>query len=169
VSRPIGSPRDLFHHELRSLFYVEQTLAQEVLPELTVKVHDAEVLASLEGHLAETRRHVETLERVFGLVAAAPRPIESAALEGLRDEHDDALKIVDDDEDGITEDLIHLTAVAKCEHLEIASYNALIAAAQRLGEPAVATLLRANLADEETALAAAERALGRLLGLAATA
>ena len=162
MSQPIGSPLDLFHHELRSLFYVEQTLAQEMLPELKVKVHDPEVRSALERHFAETRRHVETLVRVFELVAAAPRPVESAALEGLRDEHDEALKAFDE-EDGITEDLIHLTAVAKCEHLEIASYSALIAAAQRLGEPAVATLLRANLADEQTALAAAERALERLL------
>jgi ferritin-like metal-binding protein YciE len=168
VRAPIGTPLDVFHRELRSLLYVELTLAQEVLPELAVKVHDPGARSALELHRAETERHAETLARVFELVGAAARPADSAALEGLRDEHDEALKRFDDEDDA-TGDLIHLVAVTKCEHLEIAMYDALIAAAKQFGESAVAALLRENLADEESALAAAERALERLLRAEASA
>jgi ferritin-like metal-binding protein YciE len=167
--QPIVSPLDLFHHELRMLYYVELTLAQEVLPELVVKVHDVVVRRELERHLEETGRHAQTLELVFDDVAAVPRPVESAAFEGLRDEHDEALKRFTDAEQEVTEDLIRLSAVVKSEHLEIASYHSLIAAAQRLGEPAVAARMRPSLAEEEAALAAAEHAFGRLLRVAATA
>ena len=69
----ITNPRQLVLQELGDILYVEQKLADEVLPTLIGEVTDTEFRDGLEGHLQETRGP-ET-EAVSGcLVRGIPRP-----------------------------------------------------------------------------------------------
>jgi len=145
---------DLFALRLRTMLWVEQTLAGRILPALLESAVDAGVVRGLERHLVETERHARTLER---LVDGPPE--ESAALVGLKAEHDLAAAAVGLD------DLTILAAAARVEHYEIAAYEWLVAAAEARGEHDVALQLEEILEQEQFALELGEQALARLLAL----
>ena len=84
----ITNPRELFLHELGDILYVEQKLADEVLPKLIGEVTDDEFRDGLEGHLRETRRHVENVKQVFAELGETPKAEPCLGFEGLKKEHD---------------------------------------------------------------------------------
>ena len=61
----ITTPRELFLHELGDILYVEQKLADEVLPKLIGEVTDEELRQGLEDHLEQTKGHVKNVKSVF--------------------------------------------------------------------------------------------------------
>src|SRR4029077_21092486 len=61
----IGTPRELFLHELGDILYVERKLVAEALPRLIGEVQDDEFREALERHLDETRGHVSNVEQIF--------------------------------------------------------------------------------------------------------
>ena len=142
------------------MLWVERKLSDEVQPQLRELVHDPELKGDVERHLAETREHVNTLERVFGLIGVKPQAVESEALKGLRNDHDAGMKLLSDP---ALADAWHAGAIAKTEHVEIAGYHELIVLAEQLGDEAVAIALQENLEQEEQALRKAEVAFSRLL------
>jgi ferritin-like metal-binding protein YciE len=158
VSERIDSVQALFEHHLKTMLWVERKLSDEVLPELRELVHGPELRQDVEHHLEETREHVDTLERVFGLINVKPQAVESEALKGLGIDHDEGMKLLSHD-DPVLADAFHAGAIAKTEHLEIAAYNELIELAERLGDETVAIALQENLEQEEQALRKAEQAL----------
>jgi len=87
----IGTPEELFLHELGDILYVERKLANEVLPKLIGEVTDEEFRSRLESHLAETRKHVTNVERVFEIFDEEPHTEECVGFEGLKKEHDELL------------------------------------------------------------------------------
>jgi ferritin-like metal-binding protein YciE len=157
MSETIGSPQALFEHQLKTMLWVERKLSDEVLPELRELVHSSELKGDVERHLAETREHVNTLERVFGLLNVKPAAVESEALKGLRNDHDEGMKLLSDP--AALVDAWHAGAIAKTEHLEIAAYRELIALAEQLGDETAASALQENLEQEEQALRRGEQAL----------
>ncbi len=84
----ITTPRDLFLHELGDILYVEQKLADEVLPKLIGEVKDAKLQQGLEKHLKETKQHVTNVEQVFDDLGEPPSAETCIGFEGLREEHD---------------------------------------------------------------------------------
>ena len=162
MSEQAESPQGLFEHQLKTLLWIERKLSDEVLPELRNLVHSPELKADIESHLEETREHVNTLERVFGLINVKPQAAESEALKGLRNDHDEGMKLLSESEASLV-DAFHAGAIARAEHLEIAGYNELIALAEELHEESVAIALQENLEQEEHALKKAEQALRKLL------
>ena len=158
----IEEPRQLFLHRLRTMLWVESTLAQEILPGLRSRVHAVELRQGLERHQLETEGHVENLRRVFRLLAEPPDAEPSAALLGLKAEHDLVLERLDGEPSDLA-DLVYADTIARNEHAEIAAYSGLYHLARALGEHEVAALLRENLEQEEHALEQAEHALARLL------
>ena len=84
----ITNPRELFLHELGDILYVEQKLADEVLPKLIGEVTDGEFRDGLEGHLRETRGHVENVKQVFAELGETPKAEPCLGFEGLKKEHD---------------------------------------------------------------------------------
>src|SRR5687767_1422925 len=84
----ITTPRDLFLHELGDVLYVEQRLADEVLPKLIAEVQDAELKQGLEKHLKETKQHVTNVEQVFDDLGEQPSAEKCIGFEGLKEEHD---------------------------------------------------------------------------------
>src|SRR5688500_15229973 len=126
----ITTPRDLFLHELGDVLYVEQRLADEVLPKLIGEVQDAELKQGLEKQLKETERHVTDGVQGFDELGEQPSAEKCIGVEGLKGEHD---ALVEKSSAALI-DLVEAGAAARTEHYEIAAYEGLISMARALGE-----------------------------------
>jgi ferritin-like metal-binding protein YciE len=144
----ITTPRELFVHELGDILYVEQKLAQDVLPKLIEEVQSDEFRKGLERHLEQTRGHVTNLDQVFDAIGERPEPEKCIGFEGLKKEHDELMS----ESSSSLVDLIDTGAAARTEHYEIAAYSGLIEMARSLGESEVVGLLEENLKEEKEAL-----------------
>jgi ferritin-like metal-binding protein YciE len=151
----ISEPRQLFVNELQAMLYVEQKLANEVLPELVNEVANTDLKQDLRHHIDETKQQVANLERVFELLGEEPKPDKSHAVDGLVAQHDKVVKNIQTAE---LRDFFDACAAAKTEHLEIAAYDGLITTAESLGDSEVVGLLEENLDQEKSALKKAEKA-----------
>lgn len=154
----IGTPRDLFLHELGDILYVERALADETLPKLIEEVHDSELRDALDKHLKETRGHVRNVEKVFGLVGEEPKAEKCIGFEGLKAEHD---KLVEETAPDLI-DAVDLGAAARTENYEIAAYEGLRRMAKAMGEDEAVELLDSNLTEEKEALRVVERIATRV-------
>jgi ferritin-like metal-binding protein YciE len=154
----ITTPRDLFLHELGDVLYVEQRLADEVLPKLIGEVQDTELKQGLEKHLKETKQHVTNVEQVFDDLGEQPSAEKCIGFEGLKEEHD---ALVEKSSAALI-DLVDAGAAARTEHYEIAAYEGLISMARALGEREAVDLLEENLKQEKEALRAVESAAKRV-------
>jgi ferritin-like metal-binding protein YciE len=160
----LESPRDLFVHELADMLSAEHIILG-VLPELRKEALHPEVGQAFREHEAETKEHVKRLNQVFKLLGEKPEETTCHAAEGLKEEHQ-ALH-----EERPTPEVLemgNLGGAAKTEHYEIASYTAAAQMATDLGEPDVAALLKATLAEEK-AMAKRVDSLAKQLGKEAKA
>lgn len=144
----LSTPRDLFLHELGDILYVEQKLADEVLPKLIDEVQSAELRKGFERHLEQTRAHITNVEQVFDSLDEQPTAEKCVGFEGLKKEHDELLEEASKD----LVDLVDAGAAARTEHYEIAAYETLIGMARSLGESEAAGILEENLKEEKEAL-----------------
>jgi ferritin-like metal-binding protein YciE len=158
----LRTPHELFARRLRTMLWVEQRLAEDLLPAMYDHVHSVDLKYGIERHLFETRHHVRTLERILHLLGGPGRPEESSALLGLEAEHDELMKAVDLEREDVV-DLMHVEVLAAGEHLELAAYETLVATAHALGEEEVALLLEEIRGQEEHALEIVTRAGVKLL------
>lgn len=157
----VTSPRDLLALRLRQLLWIERALAGDVLPKLHADAHQADLREKLGRHLLETERHVEALQRLMASVGIRPEPEESLAFAGLVAEHERLVEAAGDD--ALLLDLAHAQAAVATEHLEAASYEALAALAEALGEEELGAGLRELQEQELFALEQVESARTRLL------
>jgi ferritin-like metal-binding protein YciE len=149
----ITTPRELFLHELGDIMYVEDALANEVLPKLISEVQDEEFRTALEEHLEQTKGHLRNVEQVFEELGETPQPEECVGFEGLKSEHD---KLLGEASRELV-DSIDLGAAARTENYEIAAYEGLRRMAKALGEDDAVSLLDENLAQEKEALRQVEK------------
>ena len=161
----ITEPRQLFVSDLQAMLYVEQRLAEDVLPELANEITNSEFKEKIRHHLEETKQHVANVERAFELLGEEPKPEKSHAVDGLVAQHDKVAKNI---ESTRLRDLFDAGAAAKTEHLEIAAYESLITTAESLGETEIASLLEENLDEEKHALKQAKKAGEQLAKESAT-
>ncbi len=160
----ITNPKDLFLHELGDILYVERKLAGKVLPRLIGEVTDEE-FRSARGHLAQTRKHVTNVEKVFEIFGEEPHVEPCVGFEGLKKEHDE---LIEKSASSLI-DHIDLGAAARTENYEIAAYEGLRRMAKAFGEDEAVNLLDANLKDEKDALREVEKIATRLSNEAVTA
>lgn len=163
MATPLESPRELFLHQLRTILWVELTLAEDVLPELFDLVHSTDLKWSVERHIHETRGHVKNIRHVFAKLEEAGDPEATPALSALKKEHDTLVSAIPEEDETLL-DLAHTDAIARTEHYEIAAYSGLVHLAKALGlDLEVATALRENMEQDAHALEQAEHALAKLL------
>jgi ferritin-like metal-binding protein YciE len=153
----IETPRELYLHELGAALKMERTIL-DMLPQLEEQANDSRLKEALRQHHGETRVHVTNLERAFEVLGAEIDDSPCPAIEGLEEEGQANLKLVDDS----LNDHVIVSGVCETEHHEIAVYEGLIARADAMGEEDLAALLQENLEQEQAALRKAE-GLGRQL------
>jgi ferritin-like metal-binding protein YciE len=143
------SPRELFIHELKDIYYAEKILTK-VLPTLASEATDRELSQAFKSHHGETLKQVQNLERVFQHLGKRAEGEQCPGIEGIKEEHDSFLK--ENQPTGQLRDVFLTGAASRAEHYEIAAYTGLIVQARALGERESVDLLEKNLRQEKEAL-----------------
>jgi ferritin-like metal-binding protein YciE len=142
------------------MLWIEQTLADDVLPELSEQVHSHDLKRGFDRHRLETEGHIGTVRDVLGDLHSPAEPEESPTFRGLVAEHE---QLAERCESQLMCDLAHAVAALAAEHLEVATYEALVRVAESAGEEEIAIRLREVMEQEEFALEQVERAMAKLL------
>jgi ferritin-like metal-binding protein YciE len=158
------SPRELFIHELKDMYFAEKTLTQ-VLPKLASEASDRELAQAFKSHHTETLKQVQNLERVFQQLGRRAEGEQCPGIEGIKKEHDEFLR--DNEPTEKVRDVFLTGAGSRAEHYEIAAYTGLIGKARALGERESVKLLEQNLKQEKDALKKVESISKRILKEAA--
>jgi len=146
----------LFVHRLRTMLFVEETLAGEVLPLFREHVHGSNLKYGLDRHLLETKAHAVAVRSMLHDLGVEANPVEDPVLLGLMTEHERLMQL-------FPNDAMHAGLIAQGEHLEIAAYTWLRSTANALGEEELAMRLQEILEQEEYALELTEKALAKFL------
>ncbi len=125
--------------------YNAESQILKALPKMAKAASSEELRAAFREHAAQTRGHVERLEKVFELLDVAPKGKKCKAIEGLLDE---GKELLEEDVDPCVLDAGLICAAQKVEHYEMAAYGCLRTWAQLIGQDEVARLLQQTL-DEE--------------------
>jgi len=141
---------EVFTRRLHQMLWVEQTLADEILPLVYERVQAVGLKYGVERHQLETKQHVMTVRTCLNLIGERQDGSESPALLGLRQELGES-------------DLELADFLAKGEHLEIAAYTWLRLTANALGEEDVAMHLTEVLEQEHYALELVQKETAKLL------
>ena len=108
-----------------------------------------ELKAAIEGHLDQTKGHVERLEAVFEDLGLKPQAKKCEAMAGLTRE---AAEIMEETaSESMVRDCGIILAAQKVEHYEIATYGCLTEWAKQMGHREAAKLLYATLEEEKAA------------------
>lgn len=141
---------DLFEHELKDIYDVEQKLL-DALQKLASETRDPAVKAAFESHRRETQEQVKRIERVFAMLQKEPDRGEGCAgIDGLLEEKKSFGR------KSPTAEILaifNLAAAAKTERYEISAYESLIQLARGLQLDDAAALFEQNLSEENAALA----------------
>lgn len=138
--------RDLYVEQLQDLYSAETQLV-EALPKMAKGASNAQLQAAFKEHLAETKQHVQRLEKIFKQLGTEPGSTKCKGMEGLIKEGDEMIKTKGDPA-AIDAGLI--AAAQRVEHYEIAGYGCVSAYALQLGETQAVSQLQETL-DEEGA------------------
>jgi ferritin-like metal-binding protein YciE len=143
----VDTPMELFTHKLGAALTMEQTVLK-MLGELEQDARHEDLKQLFRHHADETREQIRNIELAFAELGEQPDDKPCPAIEGLEKEGKANIKKTDD---ALVDNVI-LSGAAETEHHEIAVYEALITQAEAMGKPAVATLLRQNLEQEQHTL-----------------
>lgn len=143
------TPEALFEHELKDMYYAEQTLVK-VLPTLAQEATNRELTRAFESHLKETKKQIQNLEQVFAEIGKRAEGEHCPGIEGIKREHDKFMQ--EEEATSDIRDMFLTGAAARTEHYEIAAYTGLVGKARALGETKAAKLLDENLKQEKEAL-----------------
>lgn len=139
--------KNLFLNELADMYDAERRLIK-AMPKMA-KAATCDVLKALSrSHLAETAKHVKTLEQVFQSFDVKARGQTCEATVGLLEEADEVISGFHDTP-VINAGLISI--LQKMEHYEMASYGCLREWAGLLGNKEAAALLQGILDEEKAA------------------
>ncbi len=133
--------------EMQDIYDAEQQLVK-ALPMMAEKATSARLQQAFRSHREQTVGHVQRLEEVFRQLQETAKRRTCKAMEGLLDEGE---LIATEYKGNAALDAALISAAQKVEHYEITSYGCLSTWADELGQPSVASLLRATLDEEKQA------------------
>lgn len=142
----LDSLHSLFVHELKDLYSAEVQLV-DALPKMAQAATHETLKTAFRDHLAETREHVQRLERICNELGIPPTGEHCKAMEGLITEGEELVSAPGDPD---TRDAALISAAQRVEHYEIAAYGTARTFAKRLDFTEAARLLDKTL-DEESA------------------
>ena len=147
LSSPEEDLRTFFIDSLKDIYWAEKAL-MKALPKMSKNATSETLVATINDHLLVTEEQVSRLEEVFEIIGKKASTKKCEAMKGLIKE---GKGIIKDTPEGPVRDSGIIAASQKIEHYEIASYSALAAFAQTLGEDEVYTLLQQTLDEEKEA------------------
>ena len=140
-----NSLKELYVEELKDLFSAENQLTK-ALPKMAKAASSDELRQGFEGHLEQTRGHVERLQQIFEQLGEKATGKKCLGMEGLIKE---GAETIGEDFGDAMMDAALISAAQRVEHYEIAGYGSVIAYADLLGESEQASLLRETLEEEK--------------------
>ena len=140
----LATLHDLYVDELKDLYNAENQVLK-ALPKMVKAASAPKLAAAFTDHLAETKVHVERLEKIFQQLDASPKGKKCKAMEGLLAEGQDLMA---NDANPSVMDAALIAAAQRVEHYEMAGYGCVRTYARLLGEEQAADLLQKTL-DEE--------------------
>ena len=146
-TKDIKTMEDLLLHGLQDIYYAEQQIIKS-LPKMIEKATNRDLVTGLKGHLEETNKQVERLQKAFEKLGKEPSGTSCPAIDGIIKE---AKEIAGEIEDKKVLDAALCAAAQAVEHYEITRYGTLIAWAEELGKSPVAKLLTTTLNEEKAA------------------
>ena len=127
---------------LNDAYAMENGIAEALEAQVKVAQDHPTVQNGIQQHLEATRRHAETVKGCLEQLGESPSSVKSAMATiggklgaAMGAAKDDLVKAALND--------------YSAEHMEIASYRALVIAANEAGQPAIAEACQGILADEE--------------------
>src|SRR5512140_987687 len=137
--------RHLYIGELKDLHSAESQLVK-ALPKMSKASTSKELRAGFDGHLVQTKAHLERLETIFKALGESPKGKMCKGMAGLIKEGG-AMIAADPAAEELDAGLI--SAAQRVEHYEIAGYGCVRTYATLLGEDAAAALLQQTLNEEK--------------------
>lgn len=144
---PLETMQDLLLHQLKDIYSAEQQLTK-ALPKLAEHADGEDLAQAFRDHLAETKRQVERLDRIFEKLGSRPGNVVCKGMKGLIEEGDELM------EEGGSEAVVDaglISAAQRVEHYEISAYGSAKAVAALLGHADIVKLLDASQAEETAA------------------
>lgn len=138
---------DLYVDELKDIYSAENQLVK-ALPKMAKGASSPELKEAFEMHLAQTKGHVDRIEKIFEGLKGKPRGKKCAGMEGLITE---GSEILEEKGAGAALDAGLIGAAQRVEHYEIAAYGTARAHARQLGFTHDAELLQQTLDEEKAA------------------
>ena len=135
---------DLVGTWLKDAYAMESGIVENLERQVDLAASDPAVQQGIQRHLEATRRHVDLVGECLEQLGESPSALK-AGLASLGGKMQGMMA-------GMPEDSLVKIALQdySTEHMEIASYKALVVAANDAGLPHVATTCTSILADEET-------------------
>src|SRR5688572_27011722 len=119
---------NLFVDDLREIYWAEKAMTKAI-PKVVKNATAHSLVETLAWHLAITKAHVTTLEKVFSSIGEKPETQKCKAMLGLIKEAKQAMK---ETEEGMVRDAAIISAVKKVDHYAIATYETLCLFAKAL-------------------------------------
>ena len=138
---------DAFEHTLQDVYYAENAITK-ALPNVIDAVTNADLKATLQGHLAETKGQIKTLQAVFKSIGKKASGEKCDAIEGLLQETAGAIK---EAKGTVAKHAAIIGCCQAVEHYEIARYGTLREWAKALGKTEAHDLLSEILDQEKAA------------------
>jgi ferritin-like metal-binding protein YciE len=138
--------KELYIDELRDIYNAENQLTK-ALPKMAKAATSDDLRAGFEGHLQQTKGHVERLERIFKELGEKPTGKKCKGMEGLVKEGEEMVK--EEELEGEALDAGLISAAQRVEHYEIAAYGCVRTYAKLLGQDDAAELLEQTLGEEK--------------------
>ena len=139
---------ELYVDALKDLYSTENQLIK-ALPKMAKAAESSDLRKAFEGHLKETKRQAERIERIFSdRGSGSPKGKKCVAMEGLIEE---GKEVMQEDMEPDVMDAALIGAAQKVEHYEIAGYGTARAWARLLGYEKAARLLEETLKEESAA------------------
>jgi ferritin-like metal-binding protein YciE len=146
-TKDIKSMEDLLIHGLQDIYYAEQQIVKS-LPKMIEKASNRDLVAGLKGHLEETNKQIERLQKVFEKLGKQPSGTQCPAIDGIIKEADETAGEI---EDKAVLDAAIVANAQAVEHYEMCRYGTLIAWAEELGHDEIVRFLTTNLNEEKAA------------------
>ena len=141
----LNTLKDLYIHELKDLFSVEQQLVK-ALPKMAKAASNKELASGFQEHLEQTKGHAQRLEQILSSRNATTRGPKCKGMEGIVAE---GAEMIEEEADEEVKDAGLIAAAQRVEHYGMAGYGTARTYATLLGDREGAKLLQTTLEEEK--------------------